>query len=57
MVYPNDKAAFYHHAQELLHALKLYVKAAEIAKMTDEQFFIDFEDSINELSVKDHNIC
>lgn len=31
------------------------VNIAENCKYTNEQFYLDFEDQINQLSVKDHN--
>lgn len=31
------------------------VREAERYGLTDEQFYLDFEDFINELSVRDHN--
>lgn len=34
--------------------LNIYVKQVEEANMTNEQFFLNWEDSINELSVKEH---
>lgn len=53
--YDNDKNRLFHQGKMLLQVLEIYIKEIESLKMTDEQFFIDFEDSINELSIKDHN--
>lgn len=39
-----------------LQSLKLLIKEAEELELTNEQFWINFEDSINELSIKDHGI-
>lgn len=39
-----------------IQSLKLLVKEAEELGLTNEQFWIDFEDELNELSVKDHNL-
>ena len=38
-----------------LQSLKLLIKEAEMLGLTNEQFWIDFEDELNELSIKDHN--
>lgn len=38
-----------------LKILSIVVKEAERIKMTDEQFYIEFEFKVNELSVRDHN--
>lgn len=45
----------YMKGQMLLKMVELYIKSIEKEKMTDKQFFIDWEDALNELSVKDHN--
>lgn len=42
--------------QATLQMAIMTVIEAEKAKMTDESFFIAFEDAINSLSVKDHNV-
>lgn len=52
--YDNEKNRLFHQGRAILEMLKIYIKQVEEAGMTNEQFFIDFEDSINELSVKDH---
>lgn len=55
--YDNEKNRLWAQGQTLLKVLNVYVKQVEAAKMCDEQFFIDFEDSLNELSVKDHSVA
>lgn len=55
--YDNEKNRLWAQGQTLLKMLNVYVRQVEAAKMTDEQFFIDFEDEINELSVKDHSVA
>ena len=39
----------------LLRHLKDIVSQAEELKMTNEQYYIDWENELNRLSVKDHN--
>lgn len=53
--YDNEKNRLFHQGNVLLKMLDVYVKQIEYSKMTDEQFFIQFEDKLNELSIKDHN--
>lgn len=53
--YANDKNYFYNLGQVILKVTKDYIKEIEKYKMTNEQFFIDWEDKLNELSIKDHN--
>ena len=45
----------YHQGQTLLKMIDIYIKQVEEAKMTDSQFFINWEDKLNEYSIKDHN--
>lgn len=52
--YDNEKNRLYHQGQTLLKMVEFYIRQVEEAKLTDEQFFINWEDSINELSIKDH---
>lgn len=52
--YDNEKNRLYHQGKSLLSMLDMYIRQVEYAKMTNEQFFIDFEDKLNELSIKDH---
>lgn len=42
-------------ADVLLSSLKYYVKEVEKAKLTNEQWFLDWETDVNLLTVKDHN--
>ena len=53
--YDNKKNQLYHQGQLLIQVISSYIKAIEEANMTNEQFFINFEDTINELSIKNHN--
>lgn len=53
--YDNDKNRLYHWTKAYLQSLKLMVKEAEELKLTDEQFWIDFENELNLISIKDHN--
>lgn len=39
----------------LLNTIKLYIKEVERNHLTDKQWFLTWEDSINKLSIKDHN--
>lgn len=53
--FDNKKNELYHQSKILLQALTLFVKSIEMEKMYNEQFYLDFEDSLNALSVKDHD--
>lgn len=37
--------------------LKLLIEKCEKEGITNEQFFLDFEDELNKLSTKDHDKC
>lgn len=50
--YDNEKNRLYNQGLTLLKMLNLYVKQVEDANMTDEQYFLNFLDSINEISVR-----
>lgn len=52
--YSNEKNRLFHQGKAILEMVKLYIKQVETAEMTNEQFYLDFEDAINELSIKDH---
>lgn len=54
-LFPNEKNRIWTMCQASLQMLIMTVEEAEKAKMTDEQFYINFEDAINELSIKDHH--
>lgn len=53
--YFMQKLVFSSKAEELIKEIKDFIKAAEYFKLTDEQWFIEFENQINKLSIKDHN--
>ena len=55
MIYTNKKNQLYNYCQAIIHATSEIIRIAEQNKLTDEQFFINFEDKLNELSIKDHN--
>lgn len=38
-----------------LEQLKLFIEIIEKNRLTNEQWFLDFEDKLNKLSIKDHN--
>lgn len=54
-MYTNTKNRLYHYGQKVLEIVKTYINMVEEAKMCDKQFFIEWEDCLNLLSVKDHN--
>lgn len=39
----------------ILTKLRMLIQEAELMKLTDSQWWIQFEDELNELSIKDHN--
>ena len=53
--FDNDKNRMYNACQTALMFVKSVVNEAERLNMTNEQFYIEFEDELNELSIKDHN--
>lgn len=53
--FPNDKNRIWTMCQAALEMVKLTVEEAEKYKMTDEQYYLDFEDKLNAWSVKDHS--
>ena len=53
--FDNDKNRMYNVCQTALMFVKSVVNEAERLNMTNEQFYIEFEDELNELSIKDHN--
>ena len=53
--FPNEKNRIWTMCQASLQMLMMTVIEAEKANMIDEQFYIEFENAINQLSVKDHN--
>lgn len=54
--YDNEKNRLYHQGQMILAMLEVHIKEIEINNLYNEQFFIDFEDKLNEYSIKDHNV-
>lgn len=53
--FSNNKNRIWTMCQASLEMVKLTVEEAEKYKMTDEQYYLDFEDELNALSVKDHS--
>ena len=54
-LFPNEKNRIWTMCQASLQMLMMTVIEAEKSNMVDEQFYIEFENAINQLSVKDHN--
>lgn len=54
-MFPNDKNRMWTMCQIVLKMASQVVEEAERLKMTDEQFYINFEDALNILSCKDHS--
>lgn len=52
--FPNDKNRLWTMCQIVLKMLIRIVEEAERLNMTNEQFYLNFEDTINLLSIKDH---
>lgn len=50
--YGNRKNQLYNACQSYLAMLDILIKQIEEEELTNEQFFLDFLDSINEYSVK-----
>jgi hypothetical protein len=53
--FPNEKNRVWAMCQATLHMATLAADEAERLKLTDEQFYINFEDALNVLSVRDHS--
>lgn len=53
--FPNEKNRVWTMCQVVLHMATLAADEAERLKLTDEQFYINFEDALNILSVRDHS--
>ena len=53
--FPNEKNRIWTMCQASLQMLMMTVIEAEKSNMVNEQFYIEFENAINQLSVKDHN--
>ena len=55
-IFTNDKNRIYTMCEATLQMLQMTVLEAEKAELTNEQFWIDFENAVNWWSVKDHNV-
>ena len=53
-IFPNDTNRLYTMCQVVIQLATQTVEMAEKLGLTDKQFYINFEDYINQLSVKDH---
>lgn len=53
--FPNDHNRIWTMCQATIQMAMLTVAEAERCEMTNKQFYIEFEDILNELSVKDHS--
>ena len=54
-LFPNEKNRIWTMCQASLQMLMMTVIEAEKSNMVNEQFYIEFENAINQLSTKDHN--
>ena len=54
-LFPNEKNRIWTMCQASLQMLMMTVIEAEKSNMVHEQFYIEFENAVNQLSVKDHN--
>ena len=54
-LFPNEKNRIWTVCRTILKMVEQVVEEAEQLKMTDEQFYINFEDALNILSCKDHS--
>ena len=54
--FPNEKNRVWTMCQCALKLALLASEEAEKSGLTDEQFYINFEDALNLISVKDHSI-
>lgn len=50
--FDNEHNRLYNAGQTILKVIENFIKQVEDAEMTDEQFFLDWSDKINEYSVK-----
>jgi len=53
-IFPNDNNRLYTAAQVVIQMATRLVEEAEKLGLTDKQWYINFEDYLNILSVKDH---
>lgn len=54
-LFPNKKNRIWTMCQASLQMLMMTVIEAEKSNMVHEQFYIEFENAVNQLSIKDHN--
>lgn len=54
--YNNLKNHLYHQSKLFIKILETFISEVEKANLTNEDFFINFEDKLNELSIKDHSL-
>lgn len=54
-LFPSEKNRIWTMCKASLQMLLMTVAEAERVGMVNEQFYIEFEDAINALSVKDHD--
>ena len=54
-LFPNEKNRIWTMCQASLQMLMMTVIEAEKSNMVDEQFYIEFEIAVSQLSTKDHN--
>ena len=41
--------------RNILTKIRMLVQEVELMNLTNEQWYLDFEDELNELSIKNHN--
>lgn len=53
--FDSKQQELYMKGQTILKMTELFIKSVEEANMTNDDWFINWEDNLNLLSVKDHN--
>lgn len=53
--FPNDKNRIWTMCQVVIKLALMTVEEAEKSNLTNEQFYLAFEDILNKVSTKDHN--
>lgn len=53
--FPNDKNRIWTMCQVVIKLALMTVEEAEKSNLTNEQFYLAFEDILNKVSIKDHN--
>lgn len=48
----RDSTSYKVTSENLLNSIEEFIKDVEINSLTNEQWFLDFEDALNKLSVK-----